>query len=142
MSGPESALWVREGGLPRGEVSSPQESSPELRSFRCRCAPIPVASSALQFWNMGSQAPGWVPGWGGGRVCRSWAQELPAESLSLPWQDPSAPGFSAPGAWPATVYAPLRGVPGGVAMTLSGPSLSPLSLSPLSGELSPEEGNG
>ena len=95
MSGLESALWVREGGLPRGEVSSPQESSRELRSFRCRCAPIPVASSALEFWNTGSQAPGRVPGWDGGRVCRSWAQELPAESLSLPWQDPSAPGFSA-----------------------------------------------
>ena len=63
MSGPESALWVREGGLPRGEVSSPQESSRELRSFRCRCAPIPEASSTLEFWNTGSRPLG---GYGGG----------------------------------------------------------------------------
>ena len=81
---PGVRLWVTAGGLPGGEVSSHRESSRGLGSFRCRCAPIPVAPSALGFWNTGSQAPGRVPGWDGGRVCRSWTQELPAESLSLP----------------------------------------------------------
>ena len=72
------------GGPPRGEGCPHRESSRGPKSFRCRCAPIPVASSALEFWNMGSQAPGQVPGSDGSRVCRSWTQELPSESLSLP----------------------------------------------------------
>ena len=84
MNGPESALRVTAGSPPRGEVSSHRESSRGPKSFRCRCAPIPVAPSALEFWNMGSQTPGRVLGLGGGRVCRSWTQELPSESLSLP----------------------------------------------------------